>query len=129
MSDTMQLVLWIVLGLVIVALVIWVLVSGSRRRKREAQQRAEAASLRASVEERLPDLQDAEDRASVTGQIAQDARAEAEAKAAEAARLERQAEEHRAEAQSAQQERERLEREADRIDPDVPTDEEGRRVD
>ena len=44
----------------------------------------------------------------MTGQIAQDARAEAEAKAAQAARLESQAEEHRAQAEAAQREREAL---------------------
>lgn len=129
MSDTTQMVLWIVIGLVVVALVIWFLASASRRRKQQqAQQRVEAAALRATVEERLPEVQDAEDRASVTGQIAQEARAEAGAKSAEAARLEGQAEEHRAGEASAQSEREKLEREADRIDPDVRTDDDGDRV-
>ncbi len=136
MSDTTQLVLWIVLGLVLVALIVWFFVSASRRRRVEDQQRAEAAALRSRVEERLPEIQNAEDRASVTTEIAQDARAEAEEKAAEAeekaaeaARLERHAEDHRSEAEAAARERESLEREADRLDPDVRTDEGGYRVD
>ncbi len=129
MSDTTQLVLWIVLGLVLVALIAWFFVSASRRRRVEDQQRAEAAALRSRVEERLPEIQNAEDRASVTTEIAQDARAEADEKAAEAARLERHAEKHRTEAEEAARERESMEREADRLDPDVRTDEEGHRVD
>jgi hypothetical protein len=129
MSDTTQLVLLIVLGLVLVALIAWFFVSASRRRRVEDQQRAEAAALRSRVEERLPEIQNAEDRASVTTEIAQDARAEADEKAAEAARLERHAEKHRTEAEEAVRERESMEREADRLDPDVRTDEEGHRVD
>ncbi len=128
MSDTMKLVLWIAVALVVIALIVWFFVASSRRRQLELQ-RADAAGLRAQVQERLPEVQDAQDRASVTGQIAQEARAEAEAKAAEAARLESQAQEHRARAESAQREREALEREADRVDPDVPTDEQGHRLD
>ncbi|ADU46906.1 hypothetical protein [Intrasporangium calvum] len=129
MPDNMQTILWIVLALVVVALVIWLLVSSSRRRKLEARQRADAAALRARAEEQRSRVQVVEDRASVVGAIADDARAEAEAKAAEAARLERQAEHERAAAEAARHERETLVREADRLDPDVRTDDEGYRVD
>ena len=129
MPDNMQTILWIVLALVVVALVIWLLVSSTRRRKLEARQRADAAALRARAEEQRSQVQVVEDRASVVGAIADDARAEAEAKAAEAARLERQAEHERAAAEAARHERETLVREADRLDPDVRTDDEGYRVD
>ncbi len=55
--------------------------------------------------------------------------AEADRQAAEARRLEEQAQQHRATAESARVEHAGLEREADRVDPDVRTDDEGRRVD
>ena len=128
MSDTGKMILWIVVAAVVIAVVIWLFVSAGRRREVEAR-RFEAGELRAKVEERLPRLQDSEDRASVTAAMAADARVEAEQKAAEAKRLEQQAEQHRASAEEARAEHVTLEREADRVDPDVPTDAEGYRLD
>ena len=137
MSDTGKTILWIVVAIVVIAVIIWLFVSAGRRREVEAR-RFEAGELRAKVEERLPEVQDTEDRASVTAAMAADARAEAERKAAEAERgrrgrgaaaLEEQAEAHRASAEAARVEHAGLEREADRVDPDVATDDEGYRVD
>src|SRR6478752_3285676 len=135
MSDTGKTILWIVVAIVVIAVIIWLFVSAGRRREVEAR-RFEAGELRAKVEERLPEVQETEDRASVTAAMAADARAEAERKAAEAERqaaearrLEEQAEAHRAAAESARVEHAGLEREADRVDPDVPTDDEGYLVD
>jgi len=149
MSDTGKTVLWIVVAVVVIAVIIWLFVSAARRREAEAR-RLEAGNLRARVQERLPEVQRTEDRASVTAAMAADARAEAERqtaeaerqaaeaerqaaeadrRAAEARRLEEQAQQHRATAESARVEHADLEREADRVDPDVRTDDEGHRVD
>ena len=102
------------------------------------------------IEEHAPRLQESEDRASVTGAVAADARSEAERtaeeaerkaaeareleeqaqqKAAEARRLEEHAQKHAEEAAQAQSSLVELEREADRVDPDVRTDAEGYRLD
>ena len=149
MSDTGKTVLWIVVAVVVIAVIIWLFVSAARRREAEAR-RLEAGNLRARVQERLPEVQHTEDRASVTAAMAADARAEADRqaaeaerqaaeaerqadeadrRAAEARRLEEQAQQHRAAAESARVEHAGLEREADRVDPDVRTDDEGHRVD
>jgi len=112
----------------VIAVVIWLFVSAGRRREVEAR-RFEAGELRAKVEERLPQLQDSEDRASVTAAMAADALTDAERKAAEAKRLEEQAQAHRASAEAAREKQAALEREADRVDPDVRTDPEGYRLD
>ena len=127
MSDTTKLVVGIVLAIVVIALVVWLFVSA--RRRELAASRLEAEQVRIRLEERLPDVQEQEDRASVTAQIAEEARREAEAVAAQAARLEREAEAQRSQAQEMRAEHEALAREADRIDPDVRTDEEGYRLD
>ena len=52
MSDTMQLVLWIAVALIVIALIVWFFAASSRRRQLEMR-RTEAAELRAQVEERL----------------------------------------------------------------------------
>ncbi len=127
MPDTTKLILGIVLAIVVIALIIWLFAS-ARRREAEAR-RLEAEAVRAKLAERIPVVQEREDRASVTARIAEEARREAEAVAAQAARLEREAAEHRAEAQAARSEQDELARLADRIDPDVRTDDEGHRVD
>ncbi|EWT00443.1 hypothetical protein N865_15720 [Intrasporangium oryzae NRRL B-24470] len=133
--------MWLALAVVVIALIAWLW--SSTRRRQEADQRAQAAALRAQVEERLTTVQDQEDRASVTERIAADAQAEAEAQAAEvrraaaaaaereaeARRLAEQAEANRAEARAVREEHERLAREADLLDPDVATDSDGYRVD
>ncbi|MHA3835549.1 sunset domain-containing protein [Terrabacter sp. AAH1] len=135
MSDTVKLVLWIAVAVVVIGIIVWLFVNAGRRREVEAR-RFEAGELRARVEERLPEVQGRQDRASVTAAMAQDARAEAERIAAEAKRradearrLEQQAAHHAATAESARAEHADLERQADRVDPDVRTDDEGYRID
>lgn len=127
MSDTTKLIIGIALAIVVLVLILWLFAS-ARRRETEAQ-RMEAEAVRARLAERLPVVQEREDRASVTARIAEEARREAEAAAAEAARLEREAAAHRTEADRLQDEQAALARQADRLDPDVLTDEEGYRVD
>ncbi|NUO36620.1 MAG: hypothetical protein HOQ27_16370 [Dermatophilaceae bacterium] len=135
MSDTGKLVLWIAVAVVVIGIIVWLFVNAGRRREVEAR-RFEAGELRARVEERRPEVQGSQDRASVTAAMAQDARAEAERTAAEAKqradearRLEQQAAHHAAAADSASAEHADLERQADRVDPDVRTDDEGYRLD
>ena len=135
MSDTVKLVLWIAVAVVVIGIIVWLFVNAGRRREVEAR-RFEAGELRARVEERRPEVQGTQDRASVTAAMAQDARAEAERTAAEAKqradearRLEQQAAQHAAAAESASAEHADLERQADRVDPDVRTDDEGYRLD
>jgi low affinity Fe/Cu permease len=127
MSDTTKLIIGIALAIVVLVLIVWLFAS-ARRRETEAQ-RMEAEAVRARLAERLPVVQEREDRASVTARIAEEARREAEAAAAEAARLEREAAAHRTEADRLQDEQAALARQADLLDPDVLTDEEGYRVD
>jgi hypothetical protein len=124
MSDTGKTILWIVVAIVVVAVVIWLFASARRSREADAR-RFEAGELRAQVEDRLPQVQSYSDRASVTEQIASEARAEADKKAAAARRLEEQAAEYRTSAEAARSEQETLARRADLIDPDVRTDAEG----
>src|SRR4051812_19082587 len=107
MSDTGKTILWIAVAIVVIAVIIWLFVSAGRRREVEAR-RFEAGELRARIEERLPQVQDTEDRASVTAALAADARAHAQRQNAAA---ERQADEAR--------------RQADRVDPDVDVDDDG----
>ena len=149
MSDTQKLILWIVLAVVVIAIVAWLLVRSSRKRQEE-EQRRQARSLRAQAAARNASVTRAKDRASVTQQIASEARAEAEqtqaeaqqaleeakARAAEAQqqaaraeRLDQEAQSHQSSAGQVQSDRDDLLREADRVDPDVPTDERGQRVD
>jgi hypothetical protein len=149
MSDTTKLILAIVVVVVVVAVIISLFMNARKRRELE-HRRFEAGELRAQIEEQAPRLQETEDRASVTGAIAADARtaadrtaAEAERKAAEARQLEEQAQQQAAEARRLEQHAEKhaeeaaqaqsslvdLEREADRVDPDVRTDAEGHRLD
>src|SRR3954462_4507178 len=98
MSDTGKAILWIAVAIVVIAVIIWLFVSAGRRRDVEAR-RFEAGELRALVEERMPQVQGAEDRASVTAAMAADARAHAERQNAVA---ERQAEDVRRQAAEAQ---------------------------
>ena len=72
MSDTAKTILWIVVALVVIAVIIW-LFSSARRRKQVDSRRFEASELRAQVEVRLPQVQNYEDRASVSGQLATEA--------------------------------------------------------
>jgi hypothetical protein len=127
MPDTTKLIIGIALAVLVVALITWLFAS-ARRREAEAR-RLEAEAVRAKLAERIPVVQEREDRASVTARIAEEARREAEAAAAEAARLEHEAAEHRAEAHAARSDQDELARLADHIDPDVRTDDEGYRVD
>src|SRR3954471_9861556 len=112
MSDTGKTILWIAVAIVVIAVIIWLFVSAGRRREVEAR-RFEAGELRARIEERLPQVQDTEDRASVTAALAADARAHAQRqngaveRAADEARrqpaeAERQADEARRRAEEAQ---------------------------
>ncbi len=128
MSDTGKTILWIVVALVVIAVVIWLFASARRSKEADAR-RFEASELRAQVQDRLPQVQNHEDRASVTTKMAAEARAEADEKAAAARNLEAQAEQHRATAEAAHAEHEDLARRADLVDPDVPTDSEGYLVD
>ena len=149
MSDTQKLILWIVLAVVVIAIVAWLLVRSSRKRQEE-EQRRQARSLRAQAAARNASVTRAKDRASVTQQIASEAKAEAEQtqaqaqqaleeakaraaeaqqKAARAERLDQEAQSHQSSAGEVQSDRDDLLREADRVDPDVPTDERGQRVD
>ena len=126
MSDTTQMILWIVLGLVVLVIV-WLFASATRRRRIEDQQRADAAALRSRVEERLPEIHDAEDRAFRS----QRSRTHAPRQRT------RPPKQHDWSAMPRSTGRGRsgcsgtriLEREADRLDPDVRTDDEGYRVD
>src|SRR3954452_10456993 len=106
MSDTGKTILWIAVAIVVIAVIIWLFVSAGRRREVEAR-RFEAGELRARIEERLPQVQDSEDRASVTAASAAAARAHAQRQIAAA---EPQADEARRAHAS-------LERQADRVDP------------
>jgi hypothetical protein len=149
MSDTQKLILWIVLAVIVIAIVAWLLVRSSRRRQEE-EQRRQARALRAQAAVREAAVTRAADRASVTQQIASEARAdadesharaqqaleeakaraaEAEQKAAQAERLDREAQTHESTAGRVQSDRDDLLREADRVDPDVETDEQGQDVD
>ena len=149
MSDTTKLILAVVVVVVVVAVIISLFLNARKRRELE-HRRFEAGELRAQIDEHAPRLQETEDRASVTGAIAADARTEAERtaeeaerkaaeareleeqaqqKAAEARRLEEHAQKHAEEAAQAQSSLVELEREADRVDPDVRTDAEGYRID
>ncbi|MGO4596783.1 sunset domain-containing protein [Terrabacter sp. 2RAF25] len=135
MSDTVKLILWIAVAVIVIGIIVWLFVNAGRRREVEAR-RFEAGELRAKVEERRPEVLGSQDRASVTAAMAEDAKAEADRAAAEAKRraeearrLEQQAAQHRAAAESANAEHADLEREADRVDPDVRTDDEGYRLD
>src|SRR3954454_18813041 len=107
MSDTGKTILWIAVAIVVIAVIIWLFVSAGRRREVEAR-RFEAGELRARIEERLPQVQDTEDRASVTAALVADARAHAQRQNAAA---ERQADEAR--------------RQADRVDADVDLGDDG----
>lgn len=148
MSDTTKLILWIVIALIVVAIIAWLLVRASRKRQEDARRR-EATSLRAQAKARSAAVTDAADRASVTGTIASEAQADAEASRAraEAAKQEALAAQERARAQAAEAEQraaeaerlagaaathqgtaddeqarqDRLLDDADRVDPDVET--------
>jgi hypothetical protein len=122
MSDATKLIVGIALAIIVLILIVW-LFRSAHRREAEAQ-RLEAEAVRAKLAERLPVVQEREDRASVTARIAEEARREAEAAAAEAARLEKAAAAHRTEADRLLDEQAALAREADRLDPDVLTDDE-----
>ena len=63
MSDTVKLVLWIAVAVVVIGIIVWLFVNAGRRREVEAR-RFEAGELRARVEERLPEVQGRQDRAS-----------------------------------------------------------------
>src|SRR3954454_25275621 len=104
MSDTGKTILWIAVAIVVIAVIIWLFVSAGRRRE-VAARRFEAGELRARIEERLPQVQDTEDRASVTAALAADPRAQVHGQNAAA---ERQADEAR--------------RQADRVELDVDVD-------
>ena len=109
MSDTTQMILWIVLGLVVRRIHRLVLRLGDATpedRGSAAGRRRSASVPRGGATARDPRRRGPSSH--VTTEIAQDARAEAEEKAAEAARLERHAEKHRAEAEAAARERESL---------------------
>ena len=136
MSDTGKTMLWIVVAIVVIAVIIWLFVSAGRRREVEAR-RFEAGELRATGRRAPPEVQDTEDRASVTAAMAADARADApSARPAEAERQAAEAGASRSRPSSTgpppsppASSTAGLEREADRVDPDVPTDDEGYRVD
>ena len=136
MSDTTKLILAVVVVVVVVAVIIGLFLNARKRRELE-HRRFEAGELRAKIDEHAPRLQETEDRASVTGAIAADARVEADRtaeeaerkateareleeqaqqKAAEARRLEGHAEKHAEEAAQAQSSLVELQREADRVD-------------
>lgn len=127
--------LWVALAILVVVVVIG-LVARSASAKKKERNRADAEALRTRAQSHEHDLRDREAQAAVADAEARRARAEAEAQAAEADR--RAAEADRLEVQAARsgehrddlhrRHQEQL-READRLDPDVRTDKEGRRLD
>lgn len=114
--TTGQLILIILLVLVAAVLVAVILRRGSARRE---EQRVEAADLRSQAEAVAPTVAGRAAFAEQAEQRADVARAEAEEKAREAARLEEEAAEQRRAAEAARQEHEAILRRADDVDPDV----------
>ncbi|HET7761939.1 MAG TPA: hypothetical protein VFL46_06220 [Phycicoccus sp.] len=114
--TTGQLILIILLVLVAAVLVAVILRRGSARRE---EQRVEAADLRSQAEAVAPTVAGRAAFAEQAEQRADVARAEAEEKAREAARLSEEAAEQRRAAEAARQEHEAILRRADDVDPDV----------
>jgi hypothetical protein len=114
--TTGQLILILLLVLVAAVLVALILRRGSARRE---EQRVEAADLRSQAEAVAPTVAGRAAFAEQAEQRADVARAEADEKAREAARLEEEAAEQRRGAEAARQEHEAILRRADDVDPDV----------
>ena len=120
--------IWIVLVVLVLLVILGVVVSRSRK-QREASQRAEAEQLRARAAEHDRDLREHEAAAAAADAQARRARAEADERAAHAQRLQVEAERRDEERGQAQLVRDEELRRADAIDPDVPTDKRGYRLD
>ena len=122
-------VVWVVIALVVLALVIAVvMVRRSHGASRVEGQRDEARELRARAEADQVDLQRREAEAAKVDAQARMAQAEADARAADAAALQVQARERAEHADTSRAELDQQLRRADEIDPDVRTDEAGRKV-
>ena len=120
-------VMWVVVAVVVIAIVVGIVVWRSRTRRLEGQ-RAEAAQLRDSTAQHHLDRREQEAAASSAEAEARRVRAEADQHAAEAKRLEVEADRRRIERDAAQEESAAQLRRADALDPDVPTDSDGRRL-
>ncbi|WP_050668168.1 hypothetical protein [Luteipulveratus halotolerans] len=118
---------WWLIAAVIVILLLLLLLPMLRKRKANAQ-RAEAAELRQDAQGRAPRVQAREAEADQVSAAAQQTRAEADRKEAEARQLEAEAAERQRLADREREAHDQRLRKADEIDPDVETDDHGRRV-
>ncbi|XVX20801.1 hypothetical protein ACQP1U_02660 [Actinomycetota bacterium] len=119
---------WVIVAVLAALVLLWLLVSMTRRGTAESH-REEAAAIRETAARHEENVVDREERVALLEDDAAAARAEAEFKAREAEQLEADSIEQRAHADRLREKQEERWREADRIDPDVPTDSEGRRLD
>ncbi|MCE1177974.1 MAG: hypothetical protein LWW86_02945 [Micrococcales bacterium] len=119
---------WVIVAVLAALVLLWLLIVMMRRGTAESH-RAEAAELRERAALHEDNVADRKERVALLEDDAAAARAEAEFKAREADQLEADSLEQRAHADRLREKQEQRWREADRIDPDVPTDSEGRRLD
>lgn len=125
--GTGTIVLIVVVALVVIGIVALIVRQGGSRR--EEAERAKAEELREQATEHDRELREQEAEASEVRAEAELAQAEAEKQRLEAERLEHEASQRAAAAGGVRDEREQQLREADLHDPDVRTDDEGRRLD
>jgi hypothetical protein len=117
---------WILLLVVVAAVVVAVVMSRSRQRE---NRRVEAAELREPTADHHLELREKEAAAAASEAEARRVRAEADQRAAEAQRLEVEAQRAGMARDTAASTSEEHLRRADALDPDVPTDKEGHRLD
>ncbi|MDE9364636.1 hypothetical protein PZ938_03380 [Luteipulveratus sp. YIM 133132] len=118
---------WIIAAVVLIALVLLIL--PMMRRRRADAHRAQAADLREQAQGQARTVQEKEADAQRASAQARETRAEADRKNAEAQKLESEAARRQEAADTERSSYHDQLREADRVDPDVDTDADGRRLD
>lgn len=123
---------WIIVGilvLLILVLLFGVISAKTRRKARETANRENAHEARSQAKQDEPAIAEKQERAEHAKAEAERAEDEARAKAKEAEELRTRADRADSVARDAADSQQARLREADSVDPDIPTDAEGRRID
>lgn len=120
--------IWIVVGLLVLLAILAFAISSARKR-RDDKRRVEAGRIREEATHHERDLREREAEADEAEARARRARAEADERDAAARRLEVAAERRSDDRDHLRDEHDERLRRADALDPDVPTDRDGRRLD